>query len=61
MVCDNICKCYEAFDNGKRAFMIIELMAKNITALLSGKGKKLNEKCVVYIMKETLKGLDFLH
>jgi serine/threonine protein kinase len=60
--CENICKCYEAFDNGRRAFMIIELMAKNITAILGKKAKPLDdEKVVKYVMKETLKGINFLH
>jgi len=42
--------------------MIIELMAKNITAILGKKAKPLDdEKVVKYVMKETLKGINFLH
>ena len=61
LVSPNICKCIEAFDNGTRAFIIIELMDKNITALLTKRVMPFSEGVMKYVLKEALKGLDFLH
>ena len=53
---DHICRCYEAFDSGSRALIVTELMEANMTSLC-----EMSEGAAKYVMKETLKGLVFLH
>jgi len=60
---DNIVHCVEAFNHDKCVFMIIEIMAKNFTAVVHHfeESKFYTENMVKYILREVLKGLSFLH
>lgn len=59
---DNICTCIEAFNHLNCVFMILELMDKNLTALVPRfMTKGYTENMCKYVLCETLKGLQFLH
>ena len=59
--CPNICQCFEAFDYKNCAFQILELMEENIYHILKCDEIKLSENVCKYILKESLKGIEFLH
>ena len=56
-----ICCCIEAFDFKSCAFLILELMSKNVTAILDSTKLQYTENICKYILNETLKGVEFLH
>lgn len=58
---NNIVSCIEAFDDGTCAFIILELMEANLTCLLCNIKVKFDENSIKFILRETLKGLVFLH
>ena len=56
----HICYCIEAFDWKKAAYLILELMEDNITSFFDVE-VDYSENVCKYIMKETLKGVKYLH
>jgi serine/threonine protein kinase len=57
---DHICFCVEAYDWKKSAWLILELMEDNITSFFDVE-VDYSENVCKYIMRETLKGIRYLH
>jgi len=58
---DHICYCLEAFNWKNTAFLVIELMESNITSFFDHVDNDYSENMVKYVLRETLKGLKYLH
>ena len=56
-----IVNCIEAFDFQDTAYIILEMMEKNMTCLLDRNDLDYSENIVKYVLYQTLKGLQFLH
>ena len=56
-----IVNCIEAFDFNDTAFIVIEVMEKNMTSMLDRFDLLYSEKVIKFVLNETLKGLKFLH
>jgi p21-activated kinase 1 len=57
---DHICYCVEAYDWKKSAWLILELMEDNVTSFFDVE-VDYSENVCKYIMRETLKGIRYLH
>ena len=57
----NICHCIEAYDFKDCVFLILELMSKNITAILEKTSLAYSENVCKYVLNESLKGIAYLH
>jgi len=60
LVHDNICSCIEAYDWRDCAFIVLDLMDLNITEFCRPEVKYTENVCK-YVLRETLKGIEFLH
>lgn len=58
--CDNIVKSYALYNHERKFYILQELMSANLGMLLA-KDFPFPENVGLYIIKEILKGLDFLH
>ena len=59
---DNILNCLEAFDFNDKLWIIVELMDGGaLTDIILENMGKIKEKLCAYIIKQVLKGLNFLH
>ena len=58
--CTNLVQCYALYCYDSNFAILQELMWGNLTNFVAVE-KSLNEETIAYIMRETLKGLEFLH
>ena len=59
---DNILNCLEAFDFNDKLWIIVELMDGGaLTDIILENMGKIKEELCAYIIKQVLKGLNFLH